>query len=83
VEASFSALCFAEEILFLGDWAGERNSEKYIQSTKERSITAITGNHERWIYETKDLSRENLNYLEALPLSLEKESFLHQSVNIT
>jgi len=76
VEDSIAALSDAEEILFLGDCAGERDSEKCIMSIRERSVTALTGNHDRWIFETKGLSRESLNYLETLPLSLEREGFL-------
>jgi len=76
VDDSIAALSDAEEILFLGDCAGERDSEKCIMSMRERSVTSLTGNHDRWIFETKSLSRESLNYLETLPLSLEREGFL-------
>jgi len=76
VESSLMALHDAEEIIFLGDCAGERDSEKCIRYLREHGITSVSGNHDRWIFEIKSLSCDNLEYLEKLPLSLEREGFL-------
>jgi len=76
VEASVEALHDTEEILFLGDCAGERDSERCIQYLRSHGIMAVTGNHDRWVFETQSLSEGTLTYLQDLPLSLERENFL-------
>ncbi len=76
LEDSVSALHDAEEILFLGDSAGGKESEQCIDSIRTRGIAAVIGNHDKWVFETHSLSRENQSFLDRLPLFLEREEFL-------
>lgn len=76
LKESFSLLDDADEIIFLGDVAGDRKSEECIQFLREKESTNLLGNHDRWTFELVGLSKESLAFLEGLPLSAEKPEFI-------
>jgi predicted phosphodiesterase len=76
LRTAFGLLGGLDEIFFLGDIAGERESEECITFLKEQHITAVVGNHDRWVFEIRGLSADSLAFLDDLPFSIEKDDFL-------
>ena len=60
----------ADEIVFLGDVAGGRESCECIRVMQERKIKAVKGNHDMWLFEQVGLPQDCVEALSRLPLRL-------------
>ena len=66
----------ADEIVFLGDVAGGRESCECIRVMQERKIKAVKGNHDMWLFEQVGLPQDCVEALSRLPLRLAGEGFV-------